>query len=89
MVQTFLFVPLIWKDDALSNRVREQLDSGEPGVIDIDRYRLEFHPEEQTVLCGVVPGQDPWKIIPAEITYEGLRALLRKDDPPADSINYL
>lgn len=89
MVQTFLFVPLIWKDDALALRVRELMESGEPGILDIGRYRLDFHPEEQAVTCGVVPGQDPWKIVPAELTYGGLRAILRKEELPEDSISYL
>ena len=89
MVQTFLFVPLVWKDDALALRVRKQMDSGEPGIIDIERYRLDFHPEEKAVICGVVPGQDPWKIMPAELTYDGLRAILRKEELPEDSIRYL
>lgn len=88
MIQTFLFVPLIWKDDDLARRVREKMDSGEAGIIDIQRYRLEFRPKEQDVLCGVVPGQDPWKIIPAKITYEGLKAVLSKENPPANSIDY-
>ena len=59
MVQTFLFVPLVWKDDALVQRVRKQMDSGEPGIIDIERCRLDFHPEEKTALCGVAPRARP------------------------------
>ena len=49
------------------------MDSGEPGIIDIERYRLDFHPEEKVVLCGVAPGHTPEDAEDAMSEWDGTR----------------